>query len=125
MAADQFTAELESLCRIRRERNAIIRTIRDVRRVLVDKLSRQEEGQIRQWVSDDIALAYDNLERVSNVLDGSLGRYLEGPVIQRHEDRPKLPAANTVEIKDGKVVDPNDKRPIKGPGRRHHHHHYA
>lgn len=118
MAADQFTAELENLCSIRRERTNILRLIRDIRRVLVEKLSRQEDGQMRQWADEEIPLLYDNLERLSSLLDSSMGRYLQGPVIQRPSDRPALSETKTVEIKDGKVVDPLDNRPIKGPGRR-------
>ena len=124
MASDQFHAEVEWLLRVRRERNSILRLIRDARRVIIEGLSVQMEEGIRGWASEEAARIHDNLERVSSVLDSTMGRYLEGPVIRRETDVPALPAVKVVEIVNGKAVDPRDHRPVKGPGRRFRGHYH-
>jgi len=122
VADDQFTAEIENLCRIRRERYDLSRFLRHVRKVILELGSIQEERMIRRWVNQDVAKMYDDLERCIGLFDNSLGRHLgEGPTVKRLEPGESL--FKTLEFKidregNAKPVDP-DPRPIKGPGRRY------
>ena len=124
MADDQFTAEIENLCRIRRERNDIARLLKQVRKALLEACSIQEEHMIRRWVNQEVAQMYDNLERVASLFDSSMGRYLgDAPTITK-ESGQSTRIFKTLEVKvdesgEAHHIDDADDRPIRGPGRRH------
>jgi hypothetical protein len=121
MADSQFTAELEWLCRIRRESGNISRVLRGVRKHLLHTASKQEQGTIRVWETEELAQMYDDIDRVVSLLDNSLGRYLEGPVTGHKPVSTAVPEVTLGE--NGKPIDPLDTRPIRGPGRRHGYRH--
>ena len=114
MADDQFTSELEWLLRMRRESLGVARLIRRLRAFLLVAGSSQNERSLRVWVSPEVEQMYEDLDRLLSVLDPSTSRFLEGPVAQGSY-LPKGTAGSTL-TKPGEL---EDRRPIKGPGRRH------
>jgi len=75
MADDMFTAEVEWLLRIRRERNRIHRMALQARRYVRDTGSTQGELDIRRWRTIEAERLHDDLDTLVEFLgDHSMGQ---------------------------------------------------
>lgn len=116
MADDQFTATMEWLLRVRREHVDILSLVRTVRKLVLAAYATQGERDILRWATPESEQVYEDLGRLADLLDPTLGRYLQGPVVRHNGYLPR----GTMEAVD--LNKPNaalpDPRPIVGPGRR-------
>ena len=121
MADDQFTATMEWLLRIRREHGDVLSLLRRVRKYHLTAYSTQDHRDIRRWATPEAEQIYDDLERLLTLLDPSLGKYLQGTVVQHNGYLPKgtMGAVDLNSLVPGSKPAIEDKRPVKGPGRRY------